>query len=78
MSYPPQPAPAPEPYDAEEYDEAYDDNEGEESDVPPVSLPDPSETGLKEEAKSDDGDKPASAPPPNPAEEVLKKYTNRR
>lgn len=80
MPYPaqPAPAPAPEPYDAEEYDDEYDDDEGEEPDVPPVSLPDPSETGLKEEPKSDDGDKPASAPPPNPAEEVLKKYTNRR
>lgn len=47
-------------------------------DEPAIKLPDPSETGLKEpEKKADDG-APKAAAPPNPAEEILKKYKTRR
>jgi hypothetical protein len=45
---------------------------------PAVKLPDPSETGLKQPEKKDDGGAPKAAAPPNPAEEILKKYKNRR
>ena len=48
------------------------------TDEPAIKLPDPSETGLKEpEKKADDGT-PKVAAPPNPAEEILKKYKTRR
>jgi pSer/pThr/pTyr-binding forkhead associated (FHA) protein len=78
MPYPAQPAPL--PIADEEYEEEYDDDDddGDGTSGPPVSLPDPSETGLKDEPKAKDEDGKPSAPPPNPAEEVLKKYTNRR
>jgi hypothetical protein len=60
-------------------DEEYDDDDvADDSAVPPVALPDPAETGAKDEPKSEGKDGKPSAPAPNPAEEVLKKYTNRR
>lgn len=49
------------------------------TDEPAVKLPDPSETGIKEPVQQDgDGDAPKPAAPPNPAEEILKKYKTRR
>ncbi|MHC4876625.1 MAG: FHA domain-containing protein [Planctomycetota bacterium] len=46
---------------------------------PEMKLPDPSETGLKEPVKKEgDDNAPKAAAPPNPAEEILKKYKTRR
>ena len=58
--------------------EDYEDEVAARTDEPAIKLPDPSETGLKvPEKKADDGT-PKAAAPPNPAEEILKKYKTRR
>jgi len=77
MGYPQMP-PQQAPQHMEPEAEEYEDEEADLMDEPAVKLPDPSETGLKEpEQKADDGS-PKPAAPPNPAEEILKKYKTRR
>ena len=77
MPYPAQPAPTPMVED--DYEDEYDDDDAASSSSgPPVSLPDPAETGAKDEPKPQGTDGKPAAAAPNPAEEVLKKYTNRR
>ena len=79
---PPAGYPAPQaPSPSTEYSEEEEDYQTAEApEAPAVSLPDPSETGLKEEPESsgEDGDSEPKAPPPNPAADILKKYKNRR
>lgn len=78
MGYPA--APQPQYAPVEEEDEE-DEPEATSVAEPMTQLPDPAETGFKEpepsaeEEKKDGAPKPAA---PNPAEEVLKKYMNRR
>lgn len=86
--YPPQPqqpmgypaAPQPQ-YAPVEEEDAEDEPDAASAAEPLTQLPDPAETGYKEpelsadETKEDGAPKPAA---PNPAEEVLKKYMNRR
>ena len=48
-----------------------------ESAGPPIQLPDPAETGLKEPPKPDEN-APKAPPAPNPAADILKKMQNRR
>lgn len=57
---------APEPDSAAKFEE------------PPIKLPDPSETGLKEAPRPAEGQAAAAPPKPNPAADVLKKYRTRR
>lgn len=77
MPYPAQPALAPMVEDV--YEDEYDDDDTASSaSGPPVSLPDPADTGVKDEPKPQGVDGKPVAAAPNPAEEVLKKYTNRR
>tara|TARA_R110002072_G_scaffold303141_1_gene495719 strand:+ start:34882 stop:36075 length:1194 start_codon:yes stop_codon:yes gene_type:complete len=65
----------------DEYDDDDEDDEVEETESkikePPTSLPDPSETGLREVVKSDTDDGP-KVEAPNPAAEILKKYRGGR
>jgi hypothetical protein len=77
---PPQPAqPAPVPASAPVPENNEDEDEYEDGvDEPAVVLPPPEETGLKEEKKSDEGEKKESAPQVNPAADILKKMAERR
>jgi hypothetical protein len=64
----------------DEYDDDEDDEVEETASKikePPMSLPDPSETGLREEVKSDTDDAP-KVEAPNPAADILKKYRGGR
>jgi len=75
--YPPQPYPAGEaPVEQAEPENAPSGVDN----GPPLTLPDPSETGVREKPKAVEGEAPAAPAPavPNPAEEILKKYRTRR
>ena len=64
----------------DEYDDDEDDEVEETASKikePPTSLPDPSETGLREVVKSDTDDGP-KVEAPNPAADILKKYRGGR
>ncbi len=77
MGYPQAPPQQPMQQPVEEYEE--EEVETDAIPEPEVKLPDPSETGLKEPEKKEGGDDaPKAAAPPNPAEEILKKYKTRR
>ena len=79
MGFPAAPQPQPQYAPVEEEDEE-DEPEATSAAEPMTQLPDPAETGFKEPEPSEDEKKDSAPKPaaPNPAEEVLKKYMNRR
>jgi hypothetical protein len=80
MPYPAQQMPYPAAQPVDNYDDDEEDDEDEVSSKfqePPTSLPDPSETGAREEVKTDVDEGPKVAAP-NPAADILKKYMGGR
>ena len=80
MPYPAQQMPYPAAQPVDDYDDEEEDEDQETSSKipePPTSLPDPSETGAREEVKSDVDDGP-KVEAPNPAADILKKYMGGR
>lgn len=79
MGYPQATPQQPVPQQMEPAVEEYEEEEAASSvEEPAIKLPDPSDTGLKESEKKEDDGTPKPAAPPNPAEEILKKYKTRR
>lgn len=72
----PVPRPAPEAVAPLNDDE--DEYEDDELEEPEMVLPPPEETGIKDEKKSETPEEKSAAPAPNPAADILKKYSERR
>lgn len=81
----PYPAQQQMPYPAEQAADEYDDEDDDEVEEsssgikePPMALPDPSETGVVDEVKTDVDDDAPEAEESNPAADILKKYMGGR